>query len=501
MCRTGFIFSVFVLIFAFSSIVVSASTIEASELTIEATTSTDTNSGTPSGTNSDANSGANSGANSDANSGANSGANSDVNSGANSGTNSDANSDVNSDGDTLMLDDKALEDRVTTLEKQIVKLEAIVDNNKKRVNVSSKKYSPWRLSLGGRFFYDGMSPGGISSDLEASVGAISSSTELRKARLGVNGHSKMKVNFKLEFEFAGGDVDYTDIYVSMPVKGRTKTHIGRQKEPFGMEQANSSNYLPFMERSLVSRSFMPSRSTGVTLLTRKKPGTGIGWQLGYFRNTNSYAIEDDKSGQNLTGRFIYDHICENHGENLLHFGASYSHHHPDDEFLSISGKTGSHLLPDFGDTGQMNVEHTDILGGEIAFQRKSFSFQTEFAKNIVHLKNGLTADFSGYYVFAGWFLTGEYRRYSHRYGAMTSVKPVRDFENYNGGALQFVSRYHTLDLNDSGASINGGKISEFDLGFNWYLHSNSRIMLNWLRPSLKGVDRAEIIQMRFQVDF
>ena len=367
--------------------------------------------------------------------------------------------------------------------------------------VKSTRFHVWDLRLGGRFFYDVMSPGGVSSELEDAVGSISSESDLRKCRIAVNGHSPTMVNFKLEFELAGGDVDYTDVYLSLPVSNIGKTHIGRQKEPFGMEQANSSNNLPFLERSLVTRSLMPGRSTGITFLHRNAPTDGISWQFGYFRNTDSKAIEDDKSGQNLTFRFQYDTHCVNQGRELVHFGGAYSHHHPENNELRIQAKTGSNILPSFADTGVMRVEDADIVGAEFAAQDDTVFFQAEWAKTIAHLSSGGSADFSGFYLSAGWFLTGEHKRYSNRYGALTTVLPRREFKNWRGGAWQLVTRYHELDLNDSSAGITGGKIREFDIGVNWYLHKDSRIMLNWLRPEVAGLPEVNIIQARFQVNF
>ena len=68
-------------------------------------------------------------------------------------------------------------------------------------------------------------------------------------------------------------------------------------------------------------------------------------------------------------------------------------------------------------------------------------------------------------------------------------------------SVQLVTRYHALDFTDYSAGIDGGKVREFDLGLNWYLNAGSRIMLNWMRPSLAGNGTANIVQMRFQVNF
>ena len=61
--------------------------------------------------------------------------------------------------------------------------------------------------------------------------------------------------------------------------------------------------------------------------------------------------------------------------------------------------------------------------------------------------------------------------------------------------------------------MNGGELSNFTFGVNWYLNPNMRFMLNYVRAMLDEDDcyykgdmgdhcgDADIVQARFQVDF
>ena len=100
---------------------------------------------------------------------------------------------------------------------------------------------------------------------------------------------------------------------------------------------------------------------------------------------------------------------------------------------------------------------------------------------------GQTLNYWGYYVQAGYFLTGENRGYDRRYGIYERVRPFENFfftrdqegrPSYGLGAWEVLYRYDFTDLDSKG--INGGRLGQNTIGVNWHLNSHMKIMMNVL---------------------
>jgi phosphate-selective porin OprO/OprP len=115
-------------------------------------------------------------------------------------------------------------------------------------------------------------------------------------------------------------------------------------------------------------------------------------------------------------------------------------------------------------------------------------------------------DFSGFYVYGSYFITGENRSYKTANGTFSRVKPKSNFKwGESLGAIELLARYSELDLSDE--AVNAGRLDTMTLGVNWYLNPNTRVMLNYVKadPTLDsdGDDDgdADLLAMRFQIDF
>ena len=102
------------------------------------------------------------------------------------------------------------------------------------------------------------------------------------------------------------------------------------------------------------------------------------------------------------------------------------------------------------------------------------------------------ADFAGYYISAGGFLTGESRPYNPRDGVWTGVKVRRPFSLTKGGlgAWELLARYSHMDLNDSDAGILGGVEDNWTLGVNWYPNDYVMFKLNYIKAHIDREDAA-----------
>jgi phosphate-selective porin OprO/OprP len=108
---------------------------------------------------------------------------------------------------------------------------------------------------------------------------------------------------------------------------------------------------------------------------------------------------------------------------------------------------------------------------ETAFGAGPFSFAAEYMTVDVNaVEKDDDADFDGYYLSAGWFLTGETRPFKN--GVWDRVKPKSPY-----GAWELVTRYSYLDAADNNF---GTTADTATLGVNWYINSNVRLMTDYM---------------------
>ena len=72
--------------------------------------------------------------------------------------------------------------------------------------------------------------------------------EFRRVRLDISGTLWEDYLFKAQYDFAGGDTDFRDVYLgvqNIPVIGTLL--VGQMREPFSLERLTSSNYITFTQ--------------------------------------------------------------------------------------------------------------------------------------------------------------------------------------------------------------------------------------------------------------
>ena len=350
-----------------------------------------------------------------------------------------------------------------------------------------------QIRLGGRVHQDYVF-WGDNETLENSIGSLIDGTEIRRARLYVQGCLYERVEFKAQYDFAGGAVDVKDVY--MGVRGlAVGVRLGHFKEPFSLEELASSNYVNFMERSLIN-AFAPSRNVGFRVA-----GTAyderFGWAAGVFRDTDGFGFGAGNN-YNLTGRISGTPVYRNGGRHLLHLGVGYSRKEVDEAVRFRSGP-GIHLAPRFVDTGPIPASSARLIDLEAALVLGAFSLQGEYVDTSVNTVDG-DLSFDGFYVFASFFVTGENRSYSRGDGSFDRLRPRRNFLVDGGlGAFELVARYSELDLTDG--PVVGGELASLTLGLNWYLNPMIRVMTNYVRSDLGGIDTADALAWRTQINF
>ena len=246
------------------------------------------------------------------------------------------------------------------------------------------------------------------------------------------------------------------------------------------------------------------------MLTNTHWNDRVTWAAGLFRhNTDSFGTSlDDDSGWNATARITALPYYEDDGRRLLHVGLGYSHQNPDRTFRyrarPESGAAVRYLDTRHPLSGRdFRADQVDLWAAELAGQYGPFSFQSEYLRSDVDTVDAGHRSFDGYYLQAGYMLTGEHRSYSLKDGVFGGVKPRRPFSLDGGlGAWELALRLSELDLDDG--PVYGGQERNWTIGLNWYLNPVARVMLNYVRAdinhALYGGD-IDIFQSRFQFQF
>ena len=371
-----------------------------------------------------------------------------------------------------------------------------------RFETADKAFS---FKLGGRIMNDWAF---MSEDdsLKATIGQLQdATTEFRRARLYISGAVYEKVIFKAQYDFAGGSSDdhgghthFKDVYLGLKkLPGVGTLKVGHFKEAFGLEELTSSKYITFMERSLPVI-FAPSRNTGIgvnnTALNKR-----LTWAAGLFLDTEKWGDEDDAENSAAATARITGLPWYQGKDRLLHLGLSYTNRDATDDAVRFRQRPEAHLAPYFVDTGSIVADSENRFGIEVALVHGPFSLQAEYMGANVETPDGSDPSFSGYYASASYFLTGEHRAYKNSSGTFDRVKPKTNFGKGGTGAWEVALRYSGLDLNDD--PIQGGELEDITFGLNWYLNPNVRTMFNYVLADLDTVGDAEIVQLRFQIDF
>ncbi len=376
------------------------------------------------------------------------------------------------------------------------------------------------LTIGGRYMWDAVGWSGIEEIQDGAWGDVDfvNGTETRRARVFLKGKAYEHLKFKVVYDFAAGDeLGLKDAYLDfVGVPGVGNVRVGQGLEPLCFNELTSSKHISFIERASLT-AFAPSRNAGVMVHDNAVDGK-LNYQVGFFLDTGMMAGKRGNDDYSVAARLAYLVAGEEKSDHAVHLGGAFNYFVPE-EGVRFRQRPEVHLSDRLVDTGTiLNAKTVLKYGGEIAGVFGPFYFAGEYiatsiAKSDEDAPAGDRGDewlvddgsLSGYYAEVGYFLTGEHRVYKG--GLWDRTKPGSNFLEDGGlGAWEVVARYSSLDLNDDNAEIYGGKMDDVTVGLNWYLHSNARLMFNYIMSSVKDHDNDEMgkvnaFTMRTQVDF
>jgi len=361
----------------------------------------------------------------------------------------------------------------------------------------------------------------------ATVGDANDVFDFRRARLYASGEFADQFVYTTGFDFAQGTAangrpTFLDNYIGMkdlPHLGNLS--VGHFFEPFSLERFGSNRNTMFMERSLPDM-FAPARNTGIMTFNQNESQT-IWWAVGTFRGNADNFGDDagDQAGQTADVRFVvrpwYDEPSG--GRYYLHLGTAYSFRGAADGVLQYRSRPEAvgnedqsvSATPFYVDTGVLQVDYSQLWGGEFLWTHGSFSLQSEVVAAPIQLRTGESVVLSGGYVSAAYFLTGEHIPYNRLLSNTDRVRPfenvfrIRTEENQiitGRGAWQIAARLSHLDTTDG--SVSGGDLTDFTVGLNWFLTPYHRMKFNYILANLdrNGISsETSIFGLRFDMDF
>ena len=362
-----------------------------------------------------------------------------------------------------------LEAKIELLQAQVEALQAALEGVKsaqakavpswKGAPLFEDKGAGWSFKPRGRLMYD---LGWVESPDGFSNGGLGFSNEVRRARLGVEGTVPGGFGYKFELDFAAGDVEFADAFLSYK-KGPWEFSVGQHNNFQSLDELTSSLHSSFIERAAFTDAFGFERRVGVSAQYTK--GAFLA-QAGLFSDsiTDLNSVGDDNNSYSADGRLVYAPMM---GTNQLHFGASVHHRELNDAGSTVRYRQRPAIHTTdvrFIDTNNIaGVDSESGLGLEAAGIFGPFHLAGEAYWQQVRRSGFDDPTFFGAYVEGGYFFTGETRGYKG--GKFDRVKVKNPFEKGGWGAFGMNLRWDYLDLTDEG--IVGGTQNAFQASLNW----------------------------------
>lgn len=348
----------------------------------------------------------------------------------------------------------------------------------------------WSFKPRGRILLDAAivdAPDGIS---DAGLGF---SSEMRRARLGVEGTIPGGFGYKLEADFANGEAELTDAFLDYKDGGLTVT-VGQHNNFQGLEELSSSNDTSFIERAGFTDAFGFKRRIGIS--AQYQAGALLA-QGGLFTDNATDLQDDENNSVSGDARIVY---APKLGNAQLHLGVSGHWRDLGDAITSVRYRQRPLVHSTdtrFMDTGTLAGATGETgYGAEAAIIAGRFHAAGETFWQTVRRTGAPDPTFFGGAIEAGWFLTDDTRAYKG--GMFKGIKVKNPVGSGGFGAVQVNVRYDRLDLSDAG--IIGGVQNGYMASIIWTPVDQIRFMLNYARLDYSDASVANGTDRNYGVD-
>jgi phosphate-selective porin OprO and OprP len=355
---------------------------------------------------------------------------------------------------------------------------------------------------------------------------------VRRARIGVIGKFMGDWNYALIYDFGGASDGFAstasvggvpvgflpggalsgveNAYLSYtgfkPFGGKLAIEGGVMDLPYTMDEASSSNDIPFMERAAAGIAATNIAAGDFRSAFGARWYTDTFWAGAYVTGPTTGAIHSASSLNPPGTTEQYGVIARAAGQIVS--GKDYSLHIGGDaqwllqpphnliagtQTLTLSDRPEVRIDPTtLVSTGAIaGVSGAQVYSAEAAGTYGPLFFQGEYfwfnldRNAFVPLPS---LKFQGGYAEAAYVLTGETRPYNAGSAVYGGIVPANPFSLTGGwGAWEIAGRYSTINLNDRLGAANGvagGRQTIYTLALNWYVNRNVRFMFDYLHGNI-----------------
>lgn len=287
--------------------------------------------------------------------------------------------------------------------------------------------------------------------------------DLRRGRVYMKGNVTNDWHYKVNFNVDGSGAEDLFLRYTGWGKGAVVT-IGKQHQPFTLEQLISSKDVSISERSGITERYLIGRRDGVQL---HGDFDKLHYAVGLFTE------EGKNEDTGFAARVAYAPYKSDTG--VIHLGASFKNTEEQDalgiEFGAVSGPV--HFQAEYFDADEFDSVEDEMTGAISQFENS----------------------IDGFYVQAGYFLTGEVRPYKK--GTFKRPTPLN-----KSGAWEVAVRYSEGDGGFGDVELGNTDASVTSLGVNYYLNKNVRINASYMDGSSNvSDDDGNELRVRFQLTF
>jgi phosphate-selective porin OprO/OprP len=309
--------------------------------------------------------------------------------------------------------------------------------------------------------------------------AMGDGTEIRRARLYLEGIMYSDWGYKLQYDFAstgGNGKGIADAFITYNGFDNLQLKVGNFKDPFSLQEQTSSKFITFTERSLPS-AFTAGRHIGIMASKKQQHWSLAGGLFGDSLTVTNGTRHNQDEGWGLGTRGTYAPI--NDKTKVVHFGLGLNYRDTGGlGSTSFRQQAETHISGiNIVDTAIItNVQNFYKVGVELATIMGPLSAQAEYITTSVSRNTTTDLVFDGCYIQTGYFFTGESRNYKK--GAFGSITPKASVGEGGIGAWELALRYSTLDLSDK--DIDGGDVDSYTVGLNWFATPSLRFSANYV---------------------